>query len=359
MSGDLGSKVAAVLPQPTDLEASLDVELDCLRQEAWLTACLPVDAGGQGWGTQSEGAMAAFDALRMLGRSDLSLARLFEGHMNAVKLVQLYGSTALKDAIWQEVTAGALLGVWGADDPSASVRLEVDGDRLSLSGAKRFASGLGSVRHAIIVAATDEGGQLVVIPADEPERADPSTWRMAGMRATRSGRYVVDGLTVPAMYRLGAPDDLLREPYFEGGIWRYCAAHLGGAEALYDVMRDHLCDLNRQSDPVQGRRIAKAAIAIETARLWLVRAATEIEMADAAPGKAALALLAREVTERCCRDVMDLTERALGMAAHEEGSRIDQLRRDLGLFLCQATPDAKLARANDALIARRVRPELL
>lgn len=340
-------------------DGGLDLELGELRDEGWLLACLPVDAGGRGWGTELSGTMEAFDALRMLGRRDLSLARLFEGHMNAVKLVHLYGSLALKERITEKVVDGDLLGVWGADDPAAPVKIERCGTEIRVSGAKKFCSGLGTVRQAVVVASTDDGGQLFVMQVDEASRADASTWRMDGMRATRSGRYDFGGATIASADLLGEPGDLLREPYFEGGIWRYCCAHLGAAEALYDAMCNHLRERNRASDPHQHRRIAGAAIAIETARLWLVRAAIEIEAPNAAPDKAALSLLTREVTERCCREVIELVERAVGMAAHEEGTRIERIRRDLGLFLCQAVPDAKLSRAADTLVERRVRPELL
>ncbi|MEN8677741.1 MAG: acyl-CoA dehydrogenase, partial [Alteriqipengyuania sp.] len=96
-----------------------------------------------------------------------------------------------------------------------------------------------------------------------------------------------------------------------------------------------------------------------TARLWLVRAAGEVEAAGAKPEKAALSLMAREVTEDACRRVAETIERAMGIPAHIGGSFTDRMLRDLRLFLCQAAPDAKRNRAASTLIGRRARPEHL
>jgi len=334
-----------------------------LQREGWLSACLPRSEGGKGWGCEPAGTMVAFDALRVVGRANLSVARLFEGHMNAVKLVVLYGTDRQRREIGTVVRDGGLLGVWGADDRdhqlSITYREDDEDGKIRLSGAKVFASGLGLVEMAIVTVPEEGTQQLLIVPCDEAERADPSTWTMSGMRATQSGRYDFSGLILPSTSRLGEPGDYMHEPFFEGGIWRYCAAHLGGAERLYEEMRDALIARERADDPHQQRRIVDAATAIETARLWLMRAANEIEAESAAPRKASLALLAREVTHYACKGVIDAVESALGMAAHVEGSHVDRVRRDLSLFLRQAAPDAKRARAAQALVAAKTLPENL
>ena len=336
-------------------DGDLGLEIDLLRDGGWLKACLPVDQGGAGWGTEPDATESAFDALRVLGGANLSVARLFEGHMNAVKLLALYGSARQLDALGVAVRAGTLFGVWGADDPASPLKQQDD----HLTGAKRFASGLELVDVAIVSVAREDGPQLLLVASDRPERADASAWNMAGMRATRSGTYDFSGVHTAPQCFIGVPGDYLREPNFEGGIWRYCAAHLGAAEALYDAMRQALTERGRAGSPHQQDRIVRCAIAIETARLWLMRAAREVEAADAPPRKAALSLAAREVTEDSCRTVMQLVEQSLGMAAHEEGSTVERIRCDLSLFLCQAAPDAKRARAAQTLIDSRLRFECL
>ncbi|GAB5349889.1 acyl-CoA dehydrogenase family protein [Alteriqipengyuania sp. 357] len=340
-------------------DGELSNEIELLRSDGWLAACLPRSRGGEGWGTEPEGTRPAFDALRALGRANLSVARLFEGHMNAVKLLHLYGSDSLSEAAFADVADGELLGVWGADDPAAPFGFVERDDRLHLRGGKRFASGLGLVGQAVVTAQDEAGLRLLLLPTKDLARADFSAWAMDGMRATQSGRYDFGGESVSAERTFGKPGDYLREPFFEGGIWRYCTAHLGAGEALFGLMRDVLVARGRADDPHQQRRIVEGAIAIETPRLWLQRAADAVEAANADPDAAILSLLAREVTETCCRDVLRIVEQALGMGAHQAGTAVERIARDLRLFLCQAAPDAKRARAAEALIARGTTAEFL
>ncbi len=67
-------------------------------------------------------------------------------------------------------------------------------------------------------------------------------------------------------------------------------------------------------------------------------------------GAATTSLMARDVTERACLDVIANVERGMGMAAHRKGSDVERMRRDLRVYLCQAAPDAKRMRIADALL---------
>ncbi|NVD45311.1 acyl-CoA dehydrogenase [Qipengyuania atrilutea] len=332
-------------------DGDLRPDIEVLRRSGWLSACLSHKDGGKGWGSEPEGSLPALDALRVLGRANLSVARLFEGHMNAVKLIALYGDARQRELLAKDVANGALLGVWGADEPGSPVSCEQDANGVKLTGAKRFASGMGLVDQAIVTADTEHGPSMFLVPVDDEERADAGVWKMAGMRATRSGRYTLENLTLSSAARIGEEGNYLREPFFEGGIWRYCAAHLGGAEALYREMMTQLTKRDRTDNTEQRQRVVACAIALETSRLWLERCALEIEADGAAPRKVLLALLAREVTENACRETMELVDRALGMAAHEEGGMVERMSRDLSLFLCQAGPDAKRERAGRGLFS--------
>jgi alkylation response protein AidB-like acyl-CoA dehydrogenase len=78
--------------------------------------------------------------LRLLGAGELSVARIFEGHVNAVSLVARYGSSNQMRAFSERIAMGGLSAVWGADDVKG---LHVfDGQ---LQGRKILASGAGFV----------------------------------------------------------------------------------------------------------------------------------------------------------------------------------------------------------------------
>ncbi|MBB2178995.1 acyl-CoA dehydrogenase [Gluconacetobacter tumulicola] len=279
---------------------------------------------------------------------------MFEGHMNAVKLLHLYDGPGARVA--PAVRNGALLGVWGADG-ARPLRGFATGGGLRLEGEKIFASGLGLVRFAIVTLrdgiADDGPDRLALVDVSDPARQDPSAWKASGMRATVSGRFDFSGLEIDAGHIIGQPGDYVREPHFEGGIWRYCAAHLGGAEALVALWRDALATRGRLDDPMQLGRYARAvslcramaSLLRETART--VEAATdEREAIDAA---VAAALLARQFVEEGCVEILQLAEKSLGTAAYMTGTPIERVRRDLSIFLRQAAPDAKLLKAGRLL----------
>ena len=356
-SGDVALPPPDALPRPSPNaeEEGLDVGVAELREGGWLAAALPIEAGGAGIATSAEPAAVrrTLDVLRSLGRADLALARLYEGHLNAVKLVALHAAPALARETFDAVAGGALLGVWGAVGARPLAVSETGRTRWTLTGEKVFASGLGLVERAVVTVA-DPGvpttSRLLLVDVDDPPRQHPEDWRASGMRATRSGRYRFDGIALPRARVLGGRDVYQREPWFEGGTWRYVAAQVGAMEGLVDAMLAELLARGRADDPHQSARVGRAATLAVGARALVERAAHEVESSDPADTAAtsravALALLARESVEESAVALLTIVERALGMAAFARGHPLERRRRDLGLYLRQAAPDAKLARA--------------
>ena len=169
--------------------------------------------------------LQAATMLRRLGRVSLPVGRIVEGHVNAQKLIALYGTADQRANATADATAGVIFGVWGADGAPAASFTRGLGSGITLSGEKRFCSGLGLVGRAIMTAGGADGGQLVLADVTRPDRADASVWQVSGMRATASGTYDLNGLQAEC---LGKPGDYQIEPYFEGGTWRYSALHVGG-----------------------------------------------------------------------------------------------------------------------------------
>lgn len=285
-----------------------------------------------------------------LGRSSLSVGRLVEGHANAILLVSLYGSDEQVRRVRDDAAQGILYGVWGADGKPPLSMTKVRPDGCELTGTKAFCSGLGLVGRAVLIAPSECGGpQMLLADVSDPSRADASVWKVSGMRATASGRYECDGMRAEL---LGATGDFLREPYFEGGTWRYAALHVGALEALAEAFRLHIRTRAEEDDPHQRHRLANVVRLVETARLWVESAA--IAVSDAVRGDTevatARALLAREAVEQCCMDALALCDRGIGTAGFRTGSKVDLVRRDLGLFLRQANLDGKLETAAATLL---------
>ncbi|GGB30502.1 acyl-CoA dehydrogenase family protein [Allosediminivita pacifica] len=332
-------------------EADLRPAITRLAELGALQAVLPRADGGAGLALESRAAPVLATALRRLGRADLSLARLYEGHVNAARLIEVHGSPSQLDRYKEIIRQGAILGVWGADgDPPVRLHADASG-AMHLTGHKRFASGLGIVTHSLLTARTESGeARLVLVEADDPVRHHAAAWTASAMRASRSGIFEAHGLEVTEEDLIGDCGALLVEPYFEGGIWRYCAAHVGGAEALIAETRRALDAGGRFADPIQRSRFGRMYATVDAARQATETAARTTEASLGGSPRdvrlaVARALLARESVERCCTEILDLCERALGTQAHDACFPTDRIRRDLSLFLRQAAPDAKLDRA--------------
>lgn len=296
----------------------------------------PVAAGGTGFSDAREENLDLLDALRGVGRADLSLGRLFEGHVNALKLFDWYADPEAFRKLASELSRGALYGVW-ATEPPPGVRIVGQGDTPVLDGAKAFATGAGGLAFAIITARAETGPRcLVIVRANDAGRTDLSNWRVRGMRATGSGRYDVSGLPAGLGQQLGQPGDYDREPRFTAGAWRFTAVQLGGIEALLTETRAALSDAAK-ADPLQRAQFAQAVVATRTAGLWVREAA--LRAADEGIDAADFVRMTRGVVERAGLDVMELAARLVGTRSAFDGQRIDKITRDLSLYLRQAGPD--------------------
>ncbi|MDR7124256.1 acyl-CoA dehydrogenase family protein [Pseudotabrizicola sp. 4114] len=293
--------------------------------------------------------LAGATLLRRIGRASLAVGRIVEGHANALLLIHLYGTSAQRMQATAAAGAGALFGVWGAEGTDPVTVSARHGNTMTLSGAKQFCSGIGLLSWAVVPVTLAEGPQLFLVDVRDPDRGDLSTWQVSGMRATASGRYDLTGLTAQT---LGLPGDFTQEPHFEGGIWRYCALHCGGLEALAEEARRHILSRQQADDPHQRARLAHLAIHAQTARLWVESCCTSVVTDDVAAPCVTQALLAREAVEQACLSGIALAERILGTQAFASRSPADRIRRDLAFFLRQANLDGKLAKAGTNLLAR-------
>lgn len=294
---------------------------------------------------------ALLDVLRAIGGADLSLGRVYEGHVNAVQLIAAYGDADQRATLDGDLAAGRTFGVWNTE-PTPGLALRESGDeRWLLDGAKSFATGAGHLDR-ILVTARDEAGdkQLVLVPiAGETARADTAGWQVRGMRGTCSGRFDFAGMTIGRDALIGAPNAYEREPRFSAGAWRFTAVQLGAVEALVRHLRDHLVASGKADAPIQRARFAACLTETRSAGLWVRRAAQLAE--SEAPEAIAFVLMTRGIVEEAGLRTMEAAARSVGTASFFAESRIDRITRDLGLYLRQPVPDQARDRAAAAWLA--------
>ena len=320
--------------------------LDVLRAAGMLDDIAVATAPASGSG-RPDGPPPMFARLVAIGRGDLALGRLYEGHVNAMGLVARYGTDA------QRARFSRFMGVWGADAPQRPGRIERADGGWVLRGAKTYCSGAEGLDTALIVV-KDEGGRHVLAAVDTDRlagRFDPAWWTPIGMRTTDSFALDIEGLTLTDEDVLGAPDDYVRQPYFGGGAVRFAAVQTGGVLAVWDAMRGHLDRTGRQDDPHQAARLGEALAEAEGChagvRAAYARLADAIGWTDAegAPGDALIADAARALPVLAGERLMALAARSVGCAGLMTGHPLARAMSDLSVYLRQPAPDAALHRA--------------
>jgi alkylation response protein AidB-like acyl-CoA dehydrogenase len=328
-------------------------DVAALAEAGLLAAPFPPLFGGLDCASGPEAALSLLPLLRAIGAASLPLGRLYEGHVNAIALVRAYGDLEQLRRMAAEARRGALFGVWAADD-AQGLRLSGKGPPWQLMGRKILCSGAPFIERPLVTARDDDGRLLMVMPRlNRGERADLSAWTPQGMRASATGAVALTGVMIGEDDIVGGADDYHRQPMFSGGAWRFAAVQLGGMEALLDELRRHLARTGRGGDPHQAARLGQAAIAVETARLWVERAAALAEVKNAlAEPTVAYVNLARSVVEREALSLMELVHRSVGLASFMRPDPLERISRDLATYLRQPGPDRALTNAAAWVLAQ-------
>ena len=299
-----------------------------------------INAAGRWW--------TLLQVLKHVGRGCLPAGRLYEGHVNALALVERLGTPAQMVLAAGDVRAyGRVFGVWNADEdgPGAGLRLvDLGGGRYRMEGKKIFCSGAGHVARPIVGArwqGENGGWQLCLVPMEQvAARIDAAWWHPLGMEGSVSAAIDFTGIELGPETLLGGPNDYYQEPSFNGGAIRFAAVHLGGAEALYDAARTYLRQSGKADQAAQRIRFAELAIRLESGALWLRGAAASAERAPAdAKEIVAYAAMTRTAIEAVCMDVIGGVERAVGARGLMRPWPFPRLIRDLAMYVRQPAAD--------------------
>ncbi len=341
-----------------------DMEFQALHARGLLSAPLPRDLGGLGIGSEPGAMHTLLRVLSVLGWGNLSLARLYEGHVNALLLVTTFGTSEQRRQTAVDASQGEIFAVWNTEAADGVSLESAGGGRYTLRGSKSFASGAGSVTRPLVTGRLPDGGWQMILPrlgdADR-QRIDTSWWRPLGMHASASHRLDLQNLEVGPLELLGAPGDYYRQPWFSGGAIRFAAAQLGGAAALLDAAVSALRQAGRTDDALQQARLGEAAVAVASGEQWLAWAAKRADVSALGGTQdphvsneemVAAANMTRTAIERVCLHVLDLVERSVGARGLLRPHPIERIGRDLTLYLRQPAPDAAIRDAGRFALER-------
>ncbi len=332
-------------------------EFEVIAEAGLLTAPLARTWGGLGLGIDASSIAKLLVILTQIGRANLAVGRIYEGHVNALQLIQTFGTSTQIETFATAVHQHKIFGVWNAEENDGVTITPLGNGKYRLDGAKTFATGCGYVDRPFIGGALPDGSwQLCIVPMDEvATSSDPSWWQPAGMRATASYKVDFTGVILDESALIGQPGDYYRQPWLTAGVVRFAAVQLGGAAALFDATRQFLQSIDRTQDPYQEERLGKMAIGIESGQLWLQGAATQLEQYHpifagdpAIVHPQAVALVAysnmvRTAIEQICMDAIQLCSRSVGTRGLLPPHSIERIIRDLTLYLRQPAFDASIA----------------
>lgn len=275
--------------------------------------------------------LARFQALAAVGRSDLALAKLYEGHTDALAIVRELGChvEASPDACW---------GVWAAEGPRSRVILEAGTGAPTLHGTKQWCSGARAVSHALVTAWSEQGAQLVAVALDQPGLDISSSAIVGpGMAASETADITFHGATCQPVGATGAY--LSRSGFWHGGAG-VAACWYGGATAVADALRG-------AAALAKGDAFARAALG--KVELWMHGAAAALREAarfvDAQPEADSRRVVyrARLATERAALRTLELAGGVLGPAAYCRDAAFARMAADLTVFVRQSHGDHDLA----------------
>jgi alkylation response protein AidB-like acyl-CoA dehydrogenase len=291
--------------------------------------------------------------LKRIGAANLSVGRVYEGHLNALWLIHVYGTTEQQTRWYADAAAGRLFSVWNTQADDGVTLHPTGAGTLTLRGAKTFCSGAGWIDRPLVTGAwaddpARQGWQMAVIPTERVQEIpqDARFWRPLGMRASASFRMDFTGIELTEEDLLGPPDAYYRQPHFGGGAIRFAAVQLGGAEAVFDATRQFLTAQGRLDDPFQRARLAEMAVLIESGNHWLDAAGDKTDAwlngGGAFEKIVSYANAVRTVIEEICLRMLPLAERCVGARGLLRPNAFERIHRDLTHYLRQPAPDATL-----------------
>jgi alkylation response protein AidB-like acyl-CoA dehydrogenase len=286
--------------------------------------------------------MQRWAALAAWGGRDLSLARLAEGHVDAVAILAEAGRAPVP---------GALYGVWASRSRGAAVRLEPRGDAGVLRGAMRFCSGARVLDRALVVVDLSAGASdmrlLLDVDVQGPGvQAVPGSWCAAAMAGADTLDVTFDEVAVGDDDTVGELGWYVARPGFALGGAGVAAVWWGGAAGVLDRALGHLRESpDRHALAHVGE--LHAALAAADALLRTTAAALD----RAVDGALAAATL-RAAVERTAREVVDRAPRIVGPGPLSRDAALARSLADLALYIRQHHAERDHAALGEQIVDR-------
>ncbi len=386
-------------------------DFDDLYEHGFLAATVPREYGGLGVGHTAGDPLTLWLITKAIAKGDLSLARCWEGHANAVDQMADLAVPELRERVFRMIVEdGMRLVLWGSEPPRPpgdqppqegqqggeqtrppqtgagqardqtsapaarpnapapgsarrTTAKRVHGGWL-LNGVKQFATSAGGATHAIVSAtAPDERGEddpmsgrgsFIVEMTTPGLRIDEAWWHSLGMRSTVSHMVYLEDVFVPQEweYRRAQSDLQSWQARF---IPQFAASFIGAAEAAYDFTLPYLRERGKENDPYVQHHVASMRVSLELAQTYLQHTAGL--WASGQVTEAALASnIFRVAAEEQTTNVVSRAIRACGATALLEQHPLGRIQRDLQTYVRHENVDRLTATVGRASLGLNYDP---
>ncbi|MGI8900850.1 MAG: hypothetical protein ACR2HA_07960 [Nocardioides sp.] len=282
-------------------------------------------------------------ALTETARLDLALARLVEGHADAMRILDQADEQAQR----------GVYGVWASRPVGTGATGQFRKGSWIVRGELRFAAGVDLIDRALVPVWVDRTHhQLLDLPLEEGSfEGDPASWRTAAMDATRSWTVLVDTVA-PINATVGPLDWYLDRPGFVIGGLGVAAVWAGGTHLVLDLLIDAA-----QAVPFTAGQLRRLGAVDQAA--WESRTAVDnvaSRLDDLPRNMLAVEIgRARTAAAQACERVIAETAHIVGPDGLSRDERLVRSTHDLGIYVRQLAVDPELE-ARGRHVAHETRP---
>jgi hypothetical protein len=301
---------------------------------------LPQPGGGQ--------TAQRWAVLADLATEDLSLARLAEGHTDALAILAELGANPSEHNATLSAQAASRWGVWAAQPPGPGlVASRTDDGSWRLDGLKRYCSGARCCTDALVTATAPDGSRLFAVSTGDLSVL-PGTWPATGM----AGSDTLDvRFTAIEAKPVGDPGCYIDRPGFFHGGAGVAACWYGGARGVGQTLL--AAAAKRDVGPHAIAHLGAVDVALTTAKTVLGAAAAEIDAdpGDLRGGGLLRAMRVRALVEATATDVLNRVGRALGAGPLGHDEEHSRRVADLTVYLRQHHAERDLAELGSRVTA--------
>lgn len=275
--------------ESVDHEGLTSERLKGLAEVGAFALAAPVEHGGLGLGL---GRVCA--VISEVARVSLSVATTIGVHNGlAFRAFALGASEAVRRRLFEDLAAGRALLAFAVSEPGAgsdlgsvSAKAVLEGETLSLSGAKAWITNAGFARYATVLTRTPGFGgpnpfTMLLVDLESPGVERGKNEDKLGLKGSSTATLYFDEVKVPTAHLLGEPGDGLKLAHasFLWGRTVLGAAALAAAEEAVSRTHVYVRERHQYRRPLFANEVVRARLSECALELFAAKACHQVSVA--------------------------------------------------------------------------------